>query len=145
MLPGNRHIRGKTAVVSRKCGSGCPGQPGTSILTRTIADASHDTQEYRPSSYSLSEWKTTPGSGSRPTLDANGKLLATGAVLLGVGGAVLMTGAALASVALAQAAKKWIDQLEESPAVMAQRHLQHLKVAAEAGSRAWRDQSVRGR
>jgi hypothetical protein len=58
-------------------------------------------------------------------------------VLLGVGGAVLMAGAALASVALAQAAKKWIDQLEESPAVMAQRHLQHLKVAAGAGSRAW--------
>ena len=55
---------------------------------------------------------------------------------------MLMTGAAVASVALAQAAKKWIDQLEESPAVLAQRHLQHLKVAAEAGSRAWRDQSV---
>ncbi|HEY5785642.1 MAG TPA: hypothetical protein VIT65_12775 [Microlunatus sp.] len=81
-------------------------------------------------------------SSTRPALDINGKLLATGAVLLCVGGAVLMTGAALASVALAQAAKKWIDQLEESPAAMAQRHLQHLKVAAEAGSRAWRDQSV---
>src|SRR5215203_7534546 len=52
VLPGNRHIRGKTPVVSRKCGSGCPGQPGTSILTRTIAYASHDTQEYRPSTYS---------------------------------------------------------------------------------------------
>jgi hypothetical protein len=84
-------------------------------------------------------------SSTRPALDVNGKLLATGAVLLGVGGAVLMTGAALASVALAQAAKKWIDQLEESPAVMAQRHLQHLKVAAQAGSRAWRDQSASGR
>ena len=70
--------------------------------------------------------------GSRPVLDVNGKLLGTGAVLLCIGGAVLMTGAALASVALAQAAKKWIDQLEESPAVMAQRHLHHLKVAAEA-------------
>ena len=80
-------------------------------------------------------------SSNRPALDVNGKLLATGAVLLGVGGAVLMTGAALASVALAQAAKKWLDQLQESPAVMAQRHLQHLKVAAEAGSRAWREHS----
>ena len=53
--------------------------------------------------------------GSRPVLDVNGKLLGTGAALLCIGGAVLMTGAALASVALAQAAKKWIDQLEESP------------------------------
>ncbi|HEU4546495.1 MAG TPA: hypothetical protein VFR88_09415 [Microlunatus sp.] len=80
--------------------------------------------------------------GSRPVLDVNGKLLGTGAVLLCIGGAVLMTGAALASVALAQAAKKWIDQLEESPAVMAQRHLHHLKVAAEAGTKAWRDETA---
>src|SRR3954451_935913 len=77
---------------------------------------------------------------TRPALDVNGKLLGTGAVLLAVGGAVLMTGAALASVALAQAAKKWIDQLEESPTVLAQRQLHHLRVAAQAGSKAWRDQ-----
>src|SRR5215203_2347872 len=32
VLPGNRHIRGKTTVVNRKCGSGSPGAPGTSIL-----------------------------------------------------------------------------------------------------------------
>ena len=54
-------------------------------------------------------------------------------MLLCIGGAVLMTGAAFASVALAQAAKKWIDQLEESPSQMAQRHLHHVMAAAEAG------------
>ena len=81
-------------------------------------------------------------SSTRPALDVNGKLLGTGAALLCIGGAVLMTGAALASVALAQAAKKWIDQLEESPAVMAQRHLHHLRVAAEAGTRAWKDETA---
>jgi hypothetical protein len=93
---------------------------------------------------SAQQWKghTMSNSGSRPVLDVNGKLLGTGAVLLCLGGAVLMTGAALASVALAQAVKKWIDQLDESPAVMAQRHLHHLKVAAEAGTKAWRDETA---
>ena len=81
-------------------------------------------------------------SSTRPALDVNGKLLGTGAVLLCIGGAVLMTGAAIASVALAQAAKKYIDQLEESPSEIAQRRLHQLKVAAEAGTKAWRDQSA---
>ena len=82
------------------------------------------------------------GSSSRPALEINGKLLASGAALLCVGGAVLMVGAALAATALAQAAKKWIDHLDESPSEMAQRRIHQLKHAAEAGSKAWRDQSA---
>ena len=81
-------------------------------------------------------------SSAPPAFDVNGKLLGTGAVLLCVGGAVLMAGAALASLALAQAAKQWLDRLEESPTVMARRQLHHLRAAAEAGSKAWRDQSA---
>lgn len=81
-------------------------------------------------------------SSSRPALEVNGKLLGTGAVLLFVGGAVLMTGAALAAAALAQAAKHWIDQLDETPSEMAHRRMHQLRVAAEAGSRAWREQST---
>lgn len=81
-------------------------------------------------------------SSSRPALQVNGKLLAAGAALLCVGGAIVMTGAALASVAMAQAAKKWIDQLDESPSDMAQRRLHQFRAAAEAGSKAWRDQSA---
>ena len=81
-------------------------------------------------------------SSSRPAVQVNGKLLGTGAVLLCIGGAVLMTGAAFASVALAQAAKKWIDQLEESPSQIAQRQLHHMMAAAEAGSKAWREQTA---
>lgn len=80
-------------------------------------------------------------SSSRPSLDINGKLLSSGAILLCVGGVVLMTGAALAAAALAQAASKWISQLEESPSEMAQRRLHQFKVAAEAGTKAWRDQT----
>jgi hypothetical protein len=80
-------------------------------------------------------------SSSRPPLEVNGRLLASGAILLCIGGVVLMSGAALAATALAQAAKKWIDHLDESPSEMAQRRIHQLKVAAEAGSKAWRDQS----
>lgn len=80
-------------------------------------------------------------SNSRPALHVNSKLLSSGAVLLCVGGVVLMAGAALAATALAQAASDWIKQLEESPTEMAQRRLHQFKVAAEAGTKAWRDQT----
>lgn len=79
---------------------------------------------------------------SLPAIQVNTKLLGTGAVLLCVGGAIVMAGAALAAVTMAQAAKQWIDHLEESPSEMAQRHLHHLMAAAEAGSKAYREQSA---
>jgi hypothetical protein len=81
---------------------------------------------------------TTTSSG--PSIQIDTKLLGTGAVLLCIGGAIVMTGAAFASVALAKAAKAWIDHLDESPSAMAQRHLHHLMAAAEAGSKAYREQ-----
>lgn len=52
-----------------------------------------------------------------------------------------MAGAALAATALAQAASDWIKQLEESPSEMAQRRIHQFKAAAEAGTKAWRDQT----
>ena len=79
---------------------------------------------------------------SRRTLELNVPLLGSGVVLLWVGGVVWLTGAAVAASALAQAAKKWIDQLDESPSEIARRRMHQLKVAASAGSKAWRDQST---
>ena len=77
----------------------------------------------------------------RPSLQLNLPLLGTGVALLWVGGIVWLSGAAVAAIALAQAAKKWIDQMDESPSEMARRRMNQLKVAASAGSKAWRDQS----
>ena len=71
----------------------------------------------------------------------NVPLLGTGVALLWVGGVVWLSGAAVAAIALAQAAKKWMDQLDESPSEIARRRMNQLKVAASAGSKAWRDQS----
>ncbi len=77
----------------------------------------------------------------RPALDVNRKVLGSGMVLLCVGGVLWLTGAVLSAAALAQATKKWIDLLEESPTEMAHRRVQQLKVAAAAGSKAWREQA----
>ena len=75
------------------------------------------------------------------TLELNRSLLGAGVVLLCVGGVVWLSGAAMSAIALAQAAKKWIDQRDESPSEMARRRMQQLKVAASAGSKAWREQT----
>jgi hypothetical protein len=77
----------------------------------------------------------------RRTLELNRSVLAAGVVLLCVGGVVWLSGAVLSSIALAQAAKRWIDDLDESPADMARKRMHQLKVAASAGANAWRDES----
>jgi hypothetical protein len=80
-------------------------------------------------------------SSSRPAFQVNSGLLSSGFVLLCVGFFVWVIGAVLSGTALAKAAKNWIAQLEESPSEMARRRAHQLKVAASAGSKAWRDQS----
>jgi hypothetical protein len=79
-------------------------------------------------------------SPSPPVLSVNRKLLSSGVVLLFAGGALWLTGAALSATALAQAARKWIDQLDESPSEMVHRRIDQLKAAA-AGQNVWRHQS----
>jgi hypothetical protein len=76
-----------------------------------------------------------------PALELNRSLLGAGVVLLCVGGVVWLSGAAMSAIALAQAAKSWIDQRDESPSEMARRRMQQLKVAASAGSKVWREQT----
>ena len=80
-------------------------------------------------------------STSRPTIELNANMLGSGVLLLCVGGFIGLAGLVLSGVALTQAAKKWIEQMDESPTEMAQRRMQQLKVAAAAGSKAWREQS----
>jgi len=47
----------------------------------------------------------------------------------------------LSAAALAKAAMKWMDQLEESPSEIARRRAHQFKEAVSAGSKAWRDQT----
>jgi hypothetical protein len=78
-------------------------------------------------------------STSHPTFAVDARLLRAGVALLCVGGITWLIGAVLSTTALGQALKKWVDQMEESPSEMAQRRLHQLKVAAAAGSKAWRE------
>jgi hypothetical protein len=78
-------------------------------------------------------------SPSRPPFQVNVKLLKPGLVLLGVGGVAWLAGAMLSTTALAQAAWKFVDQLDESPAEIANRRFRQLKIAAAAGSKAWKE------
>ncbi|MGZ4590909.1 MAG: hypothetical protein ACXV3C_09150 [Actinomycetes bacterium] len=78
------------------------------------------------------------GSGSRPVLEINRTMLRNGIGLMGVGGLLWFTGASMTTVALGQAARKYVQQLDESPGEMARRRMAQLRVAAAAGSDAWR-------
>lgn len=80
-------------------------------------------------------------SSSRPALEVNKGLMSSGVVLLCIGFFLWWVGAALSGTALAKAAMKWIDQLEESPSEIAHRRASQFKEAVSAGSKAWREQS----
>jgi hypothetical protein len=89
-----------------------------------------------------SEMRTMMSSStSRPLFEVNRSLMSSGVVLACVGFFLWLIGAALSGTALAQAAMKWIDQLEESPSEMARRRAHQFKEAVSAGSKAWREQS----
>ncbi len=78
----------------------------------------------------------------RHALQVNVPMLGSGVALLWIGGIVWLCGAAVAATALAQAARKWVAQWDESPSEIARRRMQQFKVAASAGSKAWREQSA---
>jgi hypothetical protein len=77
---------------------------------------------------------------SHPTFEVDARRMRRGIALLWIGGITWLIGAALSTTALGEAARKWIAQMEESPSEMAQRRLHQLKVAAAAGSKAWREE-----
>lgn len=74
-------------------------------------------------------------------LDA--RLMKRGVILACIGAVTWMIGAVLSATALGRAAKKWIDQLEESPSEIARRQLHQARVAAVAGPKAWREEHER--
>ena len=76
---------------------------------------------------------------SRPPFRVDPKLMKPGLVLLCVGSAAWLAGAALSGTALAKATWRFIEQLDESPAEIANRRFQQLKVAAAAGAQAWKE------
>jgi len=80
-------------------------------------------------------------SPTRPAFEINKGLMSPGVVLLFIGFFLWWVGAALSAAALAKAAMKWMDQLEESPSEIARRRAHQFKEAVSAGSKAWKDQT----
>ena len=80
---------------------------------------------------------------TRPRFEVDARLLKRGVIVACIGAVTWMIGAVLSATALGRAAKKWVDQLEESPSEIARRRLHQAKVAAVAGSNAWREEQQR--
>ena len=79
--------------------------------------------------------------GSQPLFEVNRGALVTGVALVSVGGLLLTAGAAITTVALLQATRRWVNQLETPPSEVARRQLAHAKAATSAGVNAWRSAS----
>ena len=84
------------------------------------------------------------GAGSdERRIEVNRTLLVGGAVLMSVGAVIGMAGALATSVAVIQAARSWIGQLDEPPSVTARRRLAQARTAASAGAQGWREHAQR--
>jgi hypothetical protein len=79
---------------------------------------------------------------NRPSFEVDARQLKSGIILACIGAVIWMLGAVLSATSFGRAAKKWIDQLEESPSEMARRRLNQAKIAAVAGSKAWREEQT---
>jgi membrane protein implicated in regulation of membrane protease activity len=79
--------------------------------------------------------------GSGPVFVVNRGAVVTGVALVSVGGLLLTAGAAITTVALLQATRRWVAKLETPPSELARRQLAHAKAATSAGVNAWRSPS----
>jgi hypothetical protein len=68
----------------------------------------------------------------------NQGLVVGGAVLIGLGGLMGLTGALLLSSAVVAATRRWIRQLERPPTEIARLKFQQARAATSAGASAWR-------
>jgi hypothetical protein len=67
----------------------------------------------------------------------NRQLVISGAVLVGVGGALAATGVLLGSTAVASAMRQWVRQLDQPPSEMAKQKWNQARAATLAGAKAW--------
>jgi hypothetical protein len=75
---------------------------------------------------------------SNASFQPNGRMLALGATLTGVGAIVIAAGAATVGLSLAVAGRRWVQSWETPPTELAQRTLNQARVASQAGLDAWR-------
>ena len=71
----------------------------------------------------------------------NKGLLLSGAVLVGMGGFLGATGLLLGTTAIASTMRKWVRQIDHSPAASAKQKWQQARAATLAGAKAWQGDS----
>ncbi len=82
----------------------------------------------------MTDSETTQGG---PQLNA--KLLVSGVLLMGIGGAIGLVGLALGSSAVLAAGRRWVRQMDTPPSELAKQHWNRAREATTAGVGAWRN------
>jgi len=77
------------------------------------------------------------GRAANGGVQLNKNLLISGAVLVGIGGALGAAGLLLGSTAVASAMRQWVKQLDQPPTEMAKQKWQQARAATAAGAKAW--------
>ena len=77
--------------------------------------------------------------GSIGEVQPNGRRIAGGGVLIGLGGLLGFTGMLLVSSAIVSAARQRVNQLEQPPREIAKLKWQQARAATTAGANAWRN------
>ena len=81
------------------------------------------------------------GRAANGGVQLNKNLLISGAVLVGIGGALGAAGLLLGSTAVASAMRQWVKQLDQPPTEMAKQKWQQARAATQAGAKAWQGNS----
>jgi hypothetical protein len=72
-----------------------------------------------------------------PKFQLNGAPMMVGAVLIGVGGLIAMSGAIVGGTTLMSAARRWFRELEGPPSEAVKHKLSQTRAATVAGATAW--------
>jgi hypothetical protein len=74
---------------------------------------------------------------AKSSFQLNKEQVVAGAVLIGVGGAIVLAGAAMAGTALVTAFRQRVQQMDVPPSELARQHWSAVKHAANAGAAVW--------
>jgi hypothetical protein len=76
---------------------------------------------------------------TQPKIQLNTRQIISGSILMGIGGALALAGAAMAGTALVAAYRDRVRQMEVPPSVLARQNWERAKSAAAAGVGEWRN------
>jgi hypothetical protein len=82
------------------------------------------------------------GENATARFQMNSGLLATGAALAGIGSLLGLAGLTISMVAVAAAARRYVNERGMPPTELARHHIAKAKAATAAGASAWRDGST---